>query len=65
MNNLNRIVKAIGSFVLAALLFACPIITAFILKYIGINFFSVCLLIICLGEFITLVLLININSEEV
>ena len=62
--DLNKILRAIGSFIFTCLLFACPIATAFILKTKHLHFLGFVLLLISIAEFIFVLFTIYNLSEE-
>lgn len=62
--DLNKIVRAIGSFIFTCLLFACPIATAFILKTKHLHFLGLVLLLISIAEFAFTLFIIYFDSEE-
>ena len=64
MEELNKVVRAIGSFILTCIVFAIPITTAFILHTKHMNFFTFVLLIIFIIEFIFVLGYFYISSEE-
>lgn len=64
MEELNKVVRAIGSFILTCIVFAVPITTAFILHTKSMNFFGFVLLIVSIFEFIFVLGHFYISSEE-
>ena len=61
--DLNKIVRAIGSFIFTCLLFACPIVTAFMLQAKHMNFLIFILFIASIIEFIFVLGTIYLYSE--
>lgn len=62
--DLNKVVRAIGSFIFTCLLFACPIATAFMLQTKHMNFFTFVLLIVSIIEFIFVLGTIYLHTED-
>ena len=61
---LNKVIRAIGSFILTCIVFAIPIATAFLIKAKYDNFGIFVLVAISLAEFISVLLIIYFGSEE-
>lgn len=64
MEKLNKVVRAIGSFIVTCIVFACPIATAFILQTKRMNFLGIVLLLISFAEFFCVLFTIYFHSEE-
>ena len=64
MKELNKVVRAIGSFIFTCLLFACPIATVLIIQAKRMNFLGLVLLLISIAEFVFTLFTIYFDSER-
>lgn len=64
MEELNKIVRAIGSFILTCIFFACPIGAVLFIQNKHVNFLTYVLTIVSIIEFIFVLGYFYISSEE-
>ncbi len=64
LEQLNKIVRAIGSFILTCILFACPICLALLIYTKHLPLLGLVLLLISIAEFFFVLFSIYFHSEE-